>query len=300
MQHEQGNISRRSFICSAAALAAATTTASLFPRPALAADAPKPDSNFGGVQIGAITYSFRSMPSSAEDLLGYLVKCGLSNVELMGEPAEEFAKAHTPATGVDGPMDGYEALGKLYNDAGVDIHIVKFGSIGDDKMSDQQIDYYFRAAKALGAKGITRELSEPAAKRLGPIADKYEIQIAFHNHTQIKPTTYDGDMLSYGKHLAINLDIGHYVAGTGESPVPFIEKHHDRILSLHLKDRKKGDGPNMPWGQGDTPIAEALRLIQKNKYPIYPDIEIEYSIPKDSDAVNEMTKCVQFCKDALA
>lgn len=296
MKHFQDEVSRRSFIGGAAALAAAT----LIPVRARAAGDTKPNSNFGGVKIGAITYSFRSMPSSAEELLGYLVQCGLSNVELMGDAAEAFAKKHTPATGVGGPMDGYEALGKLYRDAGVDIHIVKFGNIGEEGMSDDQIEYYLQAAKAAGAKGITREISEDAAKRLGPLADKHEVVVAFHNHTKITPTSYDGDILSYGKYLGINLDIGHYVAGTGESPIPMIEKHHDRILSLHLKDRKKNDGKNMPWKEGDTPIAEVLQFIKKNKYPIYPDIELEYDVPEGSDAVKEVTKCLAYCKEALA
>lgn len=291
----QYDISRRTFMGGAAALAAAT----LIPRQSTAAEGGKPDSNFGGVQIGVITYSFRSLPCSAEEILGYLVTCGISSTELMGDAAEAYAKKHTPETGVGGPMDGYEALGKFYRDAGVGIHIVKFGDIGDEKMSDEQIDYYFRAAKAAGAKGITRELSPEAAKRLGPIADKHEIVVAFHNHTQMKPDTYDGDMLSYGKYLGINLDIGHYLAGTNESPVAYIEKHHDRILSLHLKDRKKDNGDNLPWGQGETPIAEALQLIQKNKYPIYADIELEYKVPEGSDALKEVTNCVQFCKSAL-
>ena len=295
MLHYTGEPSRRSFIGGVAALAAST----VLPVNALAASSTKPDSIFGGVKIGAITYSFRSMPSSAEDLLGYLVQCGLSTVELMGDAAEQFAKAHTPETGFDGPMDGYEALRKLYNDAGVDIHIAKFGNIGDADMSDAQINYYFRAAKALGAKGITREISEDAAKRLGPMADQHEVIIAFHNHTQITPTTYDGDMLSFGKYLGINLDIGHYVAGTGESPIPFIEKHHERILSLHLKDRKKNDGPNLPWGEGDTHVEEVLQFIQKNKFPIYGDVELEYPVPEDSNAVEEVAKCVNFCKKAL-
>lgn len=290
----QSKLSRRSFIGGAAALAASA----LLPRRAAAADGP--NSNFNGVQIGAITYSYRSMPSSAEELLGYIVRCGLNSVELMGGPAEEFARRHTPETGIGGPMDGYEALRKMYNDAGVNIHIAKFGNIGDRNMSDDQVDHYFRAAKALGAKGITREISRDAAKRLGPLADRHEVVIAFHNHTQITPTTYDGDLLSYGKYLGINLDIGHYVAGTGESPIPVIEKHHKRIISLHLKDRKNNDGPNMPWGEGDTPIAEVLRFIKKNKLNIQGDIEVEYPIPADSDAVKEVSACARFCKEALA
>jgi sugar phosphate isomerase/epimerase len=294
MQDQNTHLSRRTFLGGAAALAAT----SMMPKRALAAA--KPDSCFGGVQIGVITYSFRGMPGSAEDLLEYITQCGISSVELMGGPAEGFAKAAAPADGGRASMEGFKALRKLYNDAGVNIHIVKFGNIGDGGMSDEQIEYYFEAAKAAGARGITREISDAAAKRLGPIADKHEIMIGFHNHTQLKPTTYDGDILSYGKYLGINLDIGHYVAGTNESPIPLIEKHHERILSLHLKDRKKQGGPNMPFGEGDTPVAEVLQYMKKNKLTFPADVELEYGIPQGSDAVKEVTRCVEFCRRALA
>ncbi len=296
MQIKHTTLSRRSFIGGAAAL----TASAILPGETLAAVGDKPNSNFDGVQIGTITYSYRSMPSTAEDLLRYLIQCGLSSVELMGGPAEEFARKHTPETGIGGPMDGFEALRKMYNDAGVNIHIVKFGNIGERDMPNEQIDYYFEAAKALGAKGITREISGYAAKKLGPIADEHEVVVGFHNHTQIRPTSYDGRLLSYGKYLGINLDIGHYVAGTGEPAIPMIEKHHDRILSLHLKDRKRDDGPNMPFGEGDTQVAEVLQFMKKNKLTFPGDIELEYPVPDASDAVQEVAKCVQFCKEALA
>jgi hypothetical protein len=314
-------VSRRAFMGGAAALAAST----IMSRYALAgAAASKPNSNFNGVQIGAITYSWRSMPGTAEDLLKYAVKCGISSVELMGDPAEQFAglpagggrrrgrltaeqkKAQQQAQKgqlnwrLSVSMDKYRALRRMYNDAGVNIHIVKFGSIGNKGMTDAEIDYYFKVAKALGAKGITRELSEEAAKRLGPVADRHKIMIGFHNHTQLRPTTYDGPILSYGKYLGINFDVGHYVAGTNESPIPLIRKHHDRILSLHLKDRKVNNGPNMPFGQGDTPVALILQLIKRQKWTFPCDIELEYKVPEGSDAVAEVTKCVQFCKESLA
>jgi len=196
-------------------------------------------------------------------------------------------------------MDRFKALRKMYNDADVNIHIVKFGDIGNPGMPDEQIEYYFQVAKALGAKGITRELSDEAAKRLGPIADKHEIMIGFHNHTQLTPTTYDGEILSHGKYLGINLDIGHYVAGTNYSPIPLIEKFQDRILSLHIKDRKVNNGPNMPFGQGDTPVALVLQYMKRNQLTFPADIELEYKVPEGSDAVKEVMKCVQFCKEAL-
>ena len=285
-------LSRRSFIGAAAAVAAS----SAIPTLSRAASA-RPDSKFNGVQIGTITYSYRSLPGSAEDILTHVTKCGISSIELMGGPAEKFAAAHGSA---NGSMDGFRALRKMYNDAGVNIHIVKFGSIGNKNMSDEQIEYYFNVAKALSAKGITRELSDDAAKRLGPVADKHRIMIGFHNHTQLKPDTYDGKILSYGDHLGINLDIGHYVAGTNRSPIPLIERHRDRILSLHLKDRKVNNGPNMPFGQGDTPVALVLQYMKRNKCSFPADIELEYKVPKGSDAVKEVTKCVEFCEKALA
>jgi len=302
------SMSRRMFLGGVVAVGAA----SIMPRRVYGAAGTKPDSNFGGVQIGAITYSYHGQPQGAEQVLGYLVENGLSSVELMSPTAESYAGM--PATNqkdkeavkkllewrISVPMDKYQALRKMYEDAGVKINIVKFGDIGNASMPDEQIEYYFKVAKALGAKGITRELSEDAAKRLGPLADKHQIMIGFHNHTQIKPTTYDGDMLSYGKYLGINLDIGHYIAGTSESPMPMIEKHRDRILSLHLKDRKKNNGPNMPFGEGETPIIEVLQYMKKNKLTFNADIELEYKVPQDSTSVKEVTKCVQYCKQALS
>ena len=96
-----------------------------------------------------------------------------------------------------------------------------------------------------------------------------------------------------------NFDIGHYVAGTkGKSPIPVIEKYHDRIISLHLKDRT-ADGGNLPWGQGTTPIKEVLQLLKKEKWPIYGDIELEYKIPAGSTSVAEVAKCVAYCREAL-
>ena len=328
-EQSKATISRRGFMGGAAAIAASTIMSRYALGGSGAPGASKPNSNFNGVQIGAITYSFRGMPGTAEDLLKYLVRCGLSSVELMGEPAEQFAGAprgarRGPRRGGRGQMteeqrqarqkaqeeqfkwrlsvsmDKYKALRKLYNDAGVNIYIVKFGNIGDSNMSDEEIDYYFNVAKALGARGITRELSEEAARRLGPIAEKHKIMIGFHNHTQLTSTTYDGPILSYGKYLGINFDVGHFVAGTSESPIPLILKHHDRILSLHLKDRKVNNGANLPFGEGDTPVALILQLMKRERWKFPADIELEYRVPEGSDAVAEVTRCVQFCRESLA
>ena len=307
-------INRREFLSGAAAagaiaLLAARGLADDAPQPA----APKPDSVIEGVRIGCITYSYRGGVNTAEYTLDCLLKDGLSETELMDGPIRSFAGITTPKRGAADttpPLSDAEhaalretqlakcaQIRKMYNDAGVNIHIHKF-PFGQ---SDEEIDFNFEVAKALGCKAITTERNDALAKKLAPFADKHEIWVAFHNHTTNFPTIDTIDpLMSIGDHIGFNLDIGHYVAGTkGKSPVPVIEKYHDKIISLHLKDRT-ADGKNLPWGQGETPIKEVLQLLKKEKWPIYADIELEYSIPKGSNPVAEVAKCVQYCRDALA
>src|SRR5437773_7313671 len=67
----------------------------------------KPNSVIGGVSIGTITYSYRSMPDqSAEATLRYVVESGISQIELMNGPAESFAGAPQGARGDDGGRRG--------------------------------------------------------------------------------------------------------------------------------------------------------------------------------------------------
>jgi hypothetical protein len=328
--NERRMVSRRELLGSAAAVAAF----SIVPSHVLRGAAAKPNSVFDGVRIGVITYSYRGVETTAQGTLQAILKSGISEVELMSGPVDDYvglgggprgggprggkgknkgapkAEREKGAAGRPAPeeqrqrrlavpMAKYEALRKMYSDAGVNIHIVKYDRIGAENMTDEEIDNCFQAAKALGAIGITRELSDPIAKRLGPFADKHKIWIGFHNHTQLKPTTYDEGVLTYGKYIGINFDVGHYLTGTGQSPIPFIEKYHERIVSLHLKDRTKAGG-NLPWGEGETPLKEILQLMRKNKWTFPADIELEYRIPEGSNAVAEVAKCVQYCKNALA
>jgi sugar phosphate isomerase/epimerase len=125
--------------------------------------------------------------------------------------------------------------------------------------------------------------------------------VAYHAHTQATLTAWDA-ALAQSKGNAAQLDCGHYVAGTGLSPIPVIEKLHDRMANMHLKDRTTPahGQKNLPWGTGDTPIAEILQFMRKNKYKFPAAIELEYPIPAGSDAVAEVRKCVEYCKKALS
>ncbi|MBD1386283.1 sugar phosphate isomerase/epimerase [Mucilaginibacter rigui] len=307
------NISRRQFIGTGAI---AATGMLLLSKASFAASflraAGKPNSVINGVQVGVITYSFRSMPGTAEDLLKYCIDCNINAIELMGDAAETYAGAPKRAAdqswadfapkmaewraGV--AMDKFKELRKMYNDAGVSIYAWKPNALGA-KNTDAEIDYAFNAGKALGCNHVTVELPDEAqTKRLGDLATKHKMMVGYHAHTQATPTLWD-TALSQSKYNGVNLDIGHYASGTSSSPVPFIEKYHDRITSMHIKDRKFHDGPNAPWGEGDTPIKEVLQLMKKNKYKFPATIELEYKIPEGSDAVAEVKKCRAYAADAL-
>jgi len=280
---------------------------------AVLSGADKPNSIVNGVQIGVITYSFRSMPGTAEDLLKYCIDCNINAIELMGDPAEIYAGApkREPNTDRDefakkiaewrltAPMDKFKQLRKMYNDAGVTIYAWKPNALGK-RNSDAEIEYAFNAGKALGVNHLTVELpDDEQTKRLGDIAAKHKLMVGYHAHTQATPTLWDA-ALAQSKYNGINLDIGHYASGTSSSPVPFIEKYHDRITSMHIKDRKFNNGPNAPWGTGDTPIKDVLALMKKNKYKFPATIELEYNIPEGSDAVKEVKICRAYLASALA
>ncbi len=291
----------------------------------------KPNSNFGGVQVGAITYSWRSMPGTPEDIIRYCTLAGISSLELMGNVAEDYAgipsgpprpprgavltdeqraalkKAAAEAADarrkwrVSAAMDKYKDLRKLFNEAGINIHIAKFSPAN---WTDEEIDYSFVAARALGAKAVCNEIGDEACKRLAPFAEKHNMYAVFHQHAQpAEPGFSFEKFLAYSPAIMLNFDVGHYYGCTGLHPNGVIEKLHDRILSVHLKDftgpKSNPPNTNQVWGKGETPLADVLRLIQKQKWPINCDIELEYEIPADSDAAKEVKKCVEFAKAVL-
>lgn len=298
------------------ALAGLPAAAALRPAGLIAsALAAKPNSKWSGVQVGMnVPYSFGSRTMSADETLAKTVELGISAVELRSQPVElamgvplsvlepargtephnaaalrEWRQKNSPAKGAD--------VRKQYEDAGVKIEILKFDGIYD--FSDWEMDYAFQLAKAVGARAISCELEVAGSKRVGQFADKHTLMVGYHGHTKTTAAMFD-EACSYAAHNGINLDIGHFVAGGLGSPADFIETRHDRITHIHVKDRKKNEGPNVPYGTGDTPVKEVLRLLRENTWTgIQATIEYEMTVPEGSDRLTEIRKCVQYCRNAL-
>lgn len=270
----------------------------------------KPNSRFAGVQIGVITYSYRSMPHDIHQLLKMITDSGISAVELMGEAVEDYAgkpenREEWPEWRANVGMKKFKEVRKMFRKAGVSIYAFKPSALGANN-TDEEIEYAMRAGKALGAKSVTVELPKDPKQslRLGTIAAKHKMYVGYHNHTQATDTVWDV-ALEQSPYNSINLDFGHYIAAGGnntrESLLAFIENKHHRITSMHMKDRqnKVNGQANLPWGQGDTPIVEVLQLLRDKKYRIPVSIELEYEVPAGSDAVKEVQKCREYARKAL-
>ncbi|MCP4977313.1 MAG: sugar phosphate isomerase/epimerase, partial [Maribacter sp.] len=331
---------RRKFLTNTLTLAAGSTLVgpSLFGAPSILKYYKKPNSVINGVQIGVITYSFRSLEDqSAEATLKYILDCGINAIELMGDPAETFAGR--PESNIDrskffglmrkkrngeitedeqkeledmqerqdvhnaniskwrrtGDMKKYTQFRKMYNEAGVTIYAFKPRNTFGIKNSDADIDWGMKTAKVLGASHVTVEHPSDDAHtlRLGTFAKKHGIYVGYHGHEQQTPTLWD-TALEQSEFNALNLDLGHYVAAGNVKPLDIIRAKHDHIKSMHLKDRQtpeSGKG-NLPWGQGETPIAGALQLMRDEKYKFPGTIELEYKVPEASNAVEEVKKCL--------
>lgn len=340
-------ISRRKFIGTSSLLTAGLLlpTQQIIGAPAIIKSYGKPNSKINGVQIGVITYSYRSMPDqSAEATLQYILESGVSAIELMGGPAESFAgmpestvdrraffglrrkqrngslteaeskemkeisaqmDAHNKVVAkwrMNAPLDKFKQFKKMYKAAGVKIYGFKPSAFGKGN-TDAEMDYGFRAAKALGASHVTLEHPSDDAHtmKLGKMAQKHKVRVAYHGHTQQTPTFWD-TALGQSKFNMLNPDLGHYVAAGNEKPLDLLKKHHKRISSMHLKDRQTlaNGQENLAWGEGDTPIGQILTLMNAENFKFPATIELEYKIPEGSNAVKEVSRCLAFCRKQLS
>jgi sugar phosphate isomerase/epimerase len=267
--------------------------------PAAAAVGAAINSKVNGVQIGTQSYSFRDR--SLDDAIQAMVEIGLGECEMYSghiEPKVDRAELRKWRTSVS--LDEFRNVRKKFDDAGILLYAYNY-SFRDD-FTDEEIARGFEMAKALGVSVITASSTLSVVGRVDAEARKQKIRVGFHGHSEVKkpnefstPQSFQKAMAGRSPYINVNLDIGHFTAA-GFDAVEYIEKHHERIVTLHIKDRKKNDGDNMPFGQGDTPIKEVLQLLAKKKYDIPANIEYEY---KGGDTVAEMKKCLEYCKAAL-
>ncbi len=290
--------------------------------------ATKLNATIGGVKVGAITYSFREMPriegqDYLETGLRGCTSAGIGVAELwatMVQPEQPLLARNgqyevDPANAamvkaredirrwrIETPAAYWQGIRRRFDAAGIEL--VGYSLTLADDFTDDEIDKTLLAVRTMGITDIgTNQTRVAMGKRVVPWAEKHGVRLCFHNHSNV---THDNEVasiesmetvLAMSKNYQINLDIGHFV-GANLDPVAFIRKYHDRVSYLHLKDRKRDNGANLPWGQGDTPIKEVLQLVKRERYPIPCLIEYEYK--GEQSPLVEVVKCMDYIRQALA
>jgi sugar phosphate isomerase/epimerase len=292
------------------------TLASLaFPRVAAAGI----DSRVAGVRVGVQTYSFRDLPRPAGgDAVDVIIKamtdCGLGECEVWapqiepqqaagrGRPAADVQRTREEvrAWRLDTPLEHFREIKKKFDAAGLSIYAYNYSP--NASYSDAEIDRGFDIAAALGAEIITSSTTLDVAKRIAPLAESHRMVVAMHGHSN---TSAPGEFASpdsfveamkMSKYFKVNLDIGHFTAA-GFDAVQYLREHHDAVTNLHLKDRRRNQGDNVPWGTGDTPIRQVLQLLKRARWPIRAYIEYEHR--GQGTPVDEVATCYAFVKQAL-
>jgi sugar phosphate isomerase/epimerase len=255
-------------------------------------------SPYKGVVLGVQSYSFRDL--GLDEAIAGMKQVGLTSCELW--------QGHVEPKGVtrdamrkwreETPLSDFHAIRSKFEKAGIGIYAYNI-SFKDD-YSDAEIERGFDFAKALGTAIITASANTNVVTRVVPVAAKRQMTVGMHNHSRIDPNEFATPddftrAMSLSPRIAVNLDIGHFTAANFDA-VAFLREHHARIVTLHIKDRKRNDGPNMPLGEGDTPIGPVLRMLRDRQWPIPANIEYEY---KGGKTIEEVRRCLDYCRRAL-
>lgn len=261
-----------------------------------------------GIIVGVQTWSFRTMQDQSPlAILKYIKHTGIKHVELMGNHVEPFVGIFEDSENIsklrnEASISKFKELRKLYNDAGISIFAFKPRRCFEKYNTDDEIRYGMMAAKALGASHITLEhpSDDEHTLRLSKIASEEDILVGYHNHEQGTPTLWD-TAISQSDFNRLNIDLGHYTASETGDPLEIFKDKHNKIVSIHLKDRKRlsRGGDNLVWGQGDTPIKEAVKIYKEEGYDFPLTIELEYDIPEGSDEISELKKCISYIFDSI-
>jgi sugar phosphate isomerase/epimerase len=270
--------------------------------------AKKIDSVVQGVQFGLQSYVFSMLGLPQDGILDVVVKSmvesGLGECDLYA-PLVEPAAVHTQGREevakwrMSVSLDYFRAIRKKFEDAG----IVVCGLSGFPGSTEEDLGRTFEIAETLGARLVTLGMTLSAAKRVAPLAGKRGIRVGLQGRPDMsvtnpdviaKPENFEA-AVSLSKDYCISIDVGDATGG-GYDSLKFVQDHHDRIALIYLKDRRK-DRLSVPWGEGDTPLREILRLIKDRQYPIRCYVDCDY---KTGDRPADVKRSFEYAKAALA
>jgi sugar phosphate isomerase/epimerase len=230
-----------------------------------------------GWKLGVQSYTFHKF--SFKEAVDKVNQLGLDYIEVYyGQPLGE---------GMEGTMDfkmDKENRQKVLEYAkSKGVKIIASGVIICESKSEW--DQLFEFADAMGIEIITCEPEYDHLQYVDELANKYNIDVAIHNHP--KPSNYwNPDMFleaieGLSPRIGACADVGHW-ARMGLDPVECLQKIEGRVKSLHFKDIKEETGGeeerhDVIWGTGSLDLEGMLNELKRQDFSGLFSIEYEHN-----------------------
>jgi sugar phosphate isomerase/epimerase len=276
------------------------------PAPCALRAAPELPSVFHGVRLGIGSYSFREF--KLDDIIAALPQVPLGTLEL----ESRFVEPGMMSVGRGGlsperrealrqwrlgaSVSDMAAVKKRFEDAG--IHVYAWNTPIDASFTEAEIDRVFPMAQALGVDAINVVTTLPQVERLIAPAAKHKLRIGFHPTPGRRDENYIGTGESWRRIVAMSPYFGVCPdlagrANWGAEPLAFLREMRERLTTLHTHD-------TVPFGEGEAPVKEILRMMRDEKMKFVPIVERIYPLKPEMDKVAEIRSLVDYCEDALA
>lgn len=256
--------SRRSFIQSSAAAAAACAVSSA--TPALG-QALKESGKPCPVKLGLCSYTFRNFTRA--QLIDYMKQLHVTDLNV------KDIKDHMPMD----PAQQDQALAD-YRAAGIKLHAA--GAIYFRSSDEKDIRGKFEYAKRAGIDVIVAGDPTPESlKWIERFVKEYGIKIAIHNHgpeDKFFPSPFDvlKAIKNLDPRIGFCIDVGHAVRANA-NVVEAIHATGSRLYDMHVKDLTDYTSREnqVAVGEGVIPFREIFQALADIKYPGYVDLEYE-------------------------
>jgi inosose dehydratase len=291
------NDSRRSFLMSLGAVAATAAVPSFS-----AFAAPKPPT---GIRFGYAAITWGKEERQAVDDISSV---GYQGIQFRGEALTEFKPAELRDL-----LQQHKLTFVALSSGDVSIDAPPADEIAKHVAHAQYVKdaggMYMQILDQL--KGYPRTATPDECKRLGKLLTELGkrtadlgVPLGYHNHLNTfseNPANLDLILEATDpKYVKLELDTAHLVAGGGD-PAKAIEKYHDRLLFLHLKDvvdiPPGTEGARYPFkfvelGRGKVDFPAVFAALEKVKYRGWAIVELDRvpekgRTPKESAAISK-------------
>jgi inosose dehydratase len=269
-------ISRRNWMITASALAAASISSRCF------AAAAHP------FKLGIQLYSLR----------GYDADTALKHAKELGFEQVEFYSGMFP---LDSSSEQIEAMKKKVADLGMTISAHGVNQLTADAEKNRQV---FEFAKAIGIPTITADPDPDSFDNLDELVKEFDIRVAIHNHGPRHRYNQVVDVLKaiegHDERIGACADLGHYIR-SGQKATEVIRLLKGRLFGIHLKDfaEMQDKSKGVILGKGHLDVEGVFLALRAIDFPANGAISLEYEENPDNP-LDDIRQCVAVAKAAMA